>query len=112
MMAQLTPSTQIQAYIHLHYRYQIADAVATWHFQSPLGICLRRSLLRYYFLREAGIPVVIVFGARLKDKHEGGGVGGHAWLTLHGSPYFENPVDYEGFTEMYVYPKKSMIRGG
>ena len=83
----------------------LADAVAAWHFWSPLGICLRRSLLRYHFLRAANVPVVIVFGARLKSQQEGGGLGGHAWLTLHGQPYFENPGDYEGFAAMYVYPQ-------
>jgi hypothetical protein len=86
---------------------QLADAVAAWHINSPLGICLRRSLLRYYFLREAGLPVGIVFGARLKNSQEGGGLGGHAWLTLDGLPYYENPDDYTGFAEMYVYPADS-----
>jgi hypothetical protein len=82
----------------------LADAVAAWHLSSPLGICLRRSLLRYYFLRQAGLPVQIVFGARLKSNQEGGGIGGHAWLTLNNAPYFENPQDYAGFAPMYVYP--------
>jgi hypothetical protein len=82
----------------------LADAVAAWHFRSPLGICLRRSLLRYYFLRQAGLPVGLVFGARLKDSREGGGLGGHAWLTLNGLPYHENPNDYAGFVVMYKYP--------
>lgn len=83
---------------------RLADAVAAWHFRSPLGICLRRSLLRYHFLWQAGLPVTIVFGARLKESWEGGGVGGHAWLTLEGKPYYETPGDYEGFIVMYRYP--------
>jgi hypothetical protein len=83
---------------------RLADAVAAWHFWSPLGICLRRSLLRYHFLRAAGVPVSIVFGARLKEERESSGLGGHAWLTLNGKAYFERPGDYEGFVEMYVYP--------
>ena len=82
----------------------LADAVAAWHLRSPLGVCLRRSLLRYHFLREVGLPVNIVFGARLKDSQEGGSIGGHAWLTLDGSPYYENPDDYAGFAVMYTYP--------
>jgi hypothetical protein len=48
---------------------------------------------------------MIVFGARLKDRPEGGGLGGHAWLTLDGAAYYENPDDHEGFVEMYVYPE-------
>lgn len=120
MMAQLTPSTSypppadnqlsispdllhLQSLGEAEIR-QLADAVAAWHFWSPLGPCLRRSLLRYHFLRAGQVPVSIVFGARLKGGQEGGGIGGHAWLTLHGQPYCENPGDYQGFVEMYVYP--------
>lgn len=82
----------------------LADAVATWHIGSPLGICLRRSLLRYHFLRQAGLPVQIVFGARFKSAQEGGSIGGHAWLILNGAPYYENPQDYAGFAQMFLYP--------
>jgi hypothetical protein len=87
---------------------RLADAVAAWHLRSPLGICLRRSLLRYHFLREAKVPVRIVFGARLKDSQEGSGIGGHAWLTLNDAPYYENPADYAGFVVMYTYPVDEM----
>lgn len=106
MMAKLTPSPQPGAGVSETAIRQLADAVAAWHFRSPLGICLRRSLLRYYFLREVGMPVQVIFGARLKGAHEGGGVGGHAWLTLDGEPYYENPADYQGFVVMYAYPPK------
>lgn len=108
MMAQLTPSvtSDLQTLSPDDIR-RLADAVAAWHLRSPLGICLRRSLLRYHFLRQAGLPVTIVFGARLKGEHEGGGLGGHAWLTLNGSPYYENAQNYRGFVEMYSYPVDS-----
>ena len=86
---------------------RLADAVAAWHFWSPLGICLRRSLLRYHFLRAANVPVSVVFGARLKGEREGGGIGGHAWVTLGDRPYHENPGDYESFVAMYRYPVDS-----
>ena len=105
MMAELTPSTRAQCPVDPDEIRPLADAVAAWHLYSPLGICLRRSLLRYYFLREAGLPVTIIFGARLKREEEGGGIGGHAWLTLNGRPYFERPGNYEGFARMYVYPE-------
>lgn len=105
MMAGLTPSPAPGIEMQPDDLRHLADAVAAWHLSSPLGICLRRSLLRYYFLRQAGVPVSIVFGARFKSKPEGGGIGGHAWLTLNGSPYHENPQDYQGFVTMYVYPE-------
>ncbi|MFQ5614526.1 MAG: lasso peptide biosynthesis B2 protein [Anaerolineae bacterium] len=104
MMAELTPEPQPQPPLQPATVRRLADAVAGWHLTSPLGICLRRSLLRYYFLREANLPVTIVFGARLKDDRAGGGLGGHAWLTLGGQPYYENPADYAGFAPMYAYP--------
>lgn len=108
MMAHLTPQTSDShpAPIEAEIR-RLADAVAAWHIRSPLGICLRRSLLRYRFLRAAGVPVRIVFGARLKGAQEGGGLGGHAWLTLDGEAYYERPEDYEGFVQMYVYPQEA-----
>lgn len=120
MMARLTPPSHHKPEAHRDKSIQrlnnawplsandirkLADAVAAWHLCSPLGICLRRSLLRYHFLREADTPVEIVFGARLKEPRERGGLGGHAWLTLDGRPYYENPADYEGFVVMYTYPK-------
>ena len=103
-MAQLTPPPQPNLVLPPDDIRRLADAVAAWHTRSPLGICLRRSLLRYYFLREAGVAVSIIFGARFKGRQEGGGIGGHAWLKLNGMPYYENPQDYEGFVEMYIYP--------
>jgi hypothetical protein len=110
MMAFLTPGDDFllqKNKITLDDIRQLADAVAAWHLTSPLGICLRRSLLRYHFLRRAGLPVQIVFGARLKHQAEGGGIGGHAWLILNGLPYHENPGDYEDFTPIYTYPADS-----
>ncbi|MBI1879759.1 MAG: lasso peptide biosynthesis B2 protein [Chloroflexi bacterium] len=121
MMAQLTPgesangragesakALEKEASLTPDDIRRLADAVAAWHINSPLGICLRRSLLRYHFLRQAGLPVSLVFGARLKDSGAGGGIGGHAWLTLNGAPYYENPDDYAGFVEMYTYPVDKM----
>lgn len=102
MMAQLTPTSSPPAALEADDIRRLADAVAAWHIRSPLGICLRRSLLRYYFLHEVNVSVRVIFGARLKA--EGGGLGGHAWLTLNGEPYYENPHDYVGFVAMYVYP--------
>lgn len=110
MMAHLTPAPQAEAAAAHNGALaepeirQLADAVAAWQLRSPLGICLRRSLLRYYFLREAGLPVKISFGARLKSEQEGSGLGGHAWLTLNGRAYYEPLANYEGFVVMYSYP--------
>ena len=111
MMKALTPIPEQQNAPSETQVRHLADAVAAWHLRSPLGICLRRSLLRYRFLREQDVPVVIIFGARLKGANEGGGIGGHAWLTLHDEPYYENPADYEGFSPMYRYPPSKNSEG-
>lgn len=104
MMVHLTPANNPSAALSANQIRNLADAVAAWHIRSPLGICLRRSLLRYHFLRQINLPVHVVFGARFKSQTEGGGIGGHAWLLLDGRPYYEDPQDYQGFTKMYIYP--------
>src|SRR5436190_9073184 len=46
----------------------LADSAALFDRSSPLGLCLRRSMLRYHFLRRVGLPVVLNFGARFKGS--------------------------------------------
>ncbi len=79
---------------------QLVDALTAFGAGRPLGICLRRSLLRYYFLRRAGLPVVIHFGAR----RLGDDIAGHAWLTLDGQPYYEKPENTQSHTLMWSFP--------
>jgi Transglutaminase-like superfamily len=83
---------------------RLADAAVGLDYASPLGTCLRRSLVRYVLLRRAGVGAVVHFGAR---KEAGGGrsrIAGHAWLTLDGRPYAEQPENYQGFAVVYSYP--------
>jgi Transglutaminase-like superfamily len=83
---------------------RLADAAVGLDYTSPLGICLRRSLVRYVLLRRAGVGVSVHFGAR---KGAGGArsrIAGHAWLTLDGRPYAEEPENYRGFAVIYYYP--------
>ncbi|MBI1801786.1 MAG: lasso peptide biosynthesis B2 protein [Chloroflexi bacterium] len=83
---------------------RLADAAVGLNFFSPLGLCLRRSLVRYVLLRRAGVPVTVHFGAK-KDSEAGQSrLSGHAWLTLNAKPYAERPDDYRGFTPIYSYP--------
>jgi hypothetical protein len=84
----------------------LADASALFERRSPLGVCLRRSLVRYHFLRRAGIPLVINFGARFMGGVADRQVTGHAWVTLDGQPYFEGGENYQGFTVMLKYPRQ------
>ncbi|MBP7693527.1 MAG: lasso peptide biosynthesis B2 protein [Anaerolineales bacterium] len=82
----------------------LADLAALLERRSPLGLCLRRSLTRYHFLRRAGVPVVVRFGARLAGPPAERAVHGHAWVTLHGRPYFEDAAHWRGFAVMLSYP--------
>jgi hypothetical protein len=83
----------------------LADLVAVLARRSPLGICLRRSLIRFHFLRRAGVPVDIQFGARLADDAPERRIAGHAWLTLAGKPYHEPGENWQGFSVMYSWPE-------
>jgi hypothetical protein len=95
----LTPPAQPQ-FLDPDTMRQIVDALTAFGAGRPLGICLRRSLLRYYFLRRAGLPLVIHFGAR----RLGDDIAGHAWLTLDGQPYHESPEHTQAHTLMWSYP--------
>lgn len=98
-LARLTPAPAPQALDPRTIR-EIVDALTAFGAGRPLGICLRRSLLRYYFLRRAGLPVVVNFGAR----RLGDALGGHAWLTLDGEPYYEPPENYQRYVLMLSFP--------
>lgn len=98
-MAALTPAA-VSAMVAPATICRLVDAACALGAGRPLGICLRRSLLRYYFLRRAGLPLVVHFGAR----RLGEAVGGHAWLTLNGRPYHENPAHVLPHTLMWSYP--------
>ena len=99
-LAELTPAPAPQP-LDTDTIRQIADALTAFGAGRPLGICLRRSLLRYYFLHRAGVPVVVNFGARRLGER----IGGHAWLTLNGQPYYEAPEHYLNYALMFSYPQ-------
>jgi hypothetical protein len=84
-------------------RTHLIDATVHLDQTVPLGICLRRSLVRYILLRRAGLPVTIIFGARPTQK-AATGLAAHAWLELDGQPWMEAPENVQGFAIMYRYP--------
>jgi hypothetical protein len=87
---------------------RLADLTALLDRQSPFGLCLRRSLVRYHFLRRADVPLVLNFGARFKNGRPDREVTGHAWVTLDGKPYFEDGENWQGFTVMLRYPTSDL----
>jgi hypothetical protein len=83
---------------------RLADLAALNGRRTGLGLCLRRSLIRYHYLRRAGLPVTIHFGARFVEGKPDRQVTGHAWLTLDGRPYHEAGGNWRGFTVMISFP--------
>jgi hypothetical protein len=108
-MQHLTPDTSTAVTRDPDTIRRLADLTALLDRRSPLGLCLRRSLLRYHFLRQAGVPVEVVFGAKFANggRHADSAITGHAWTMLHGTPYHEVTADYEGFTPMFTWPSSS-----
>jgi hypothetical protein len=91
---------------------RLADAAALFERRSPLGLCLRRSLVRYHYLRRAGVPLTLNFGARFKGGAADRDVTGHAWVTLDGQPYYEDGENYQGFVTMLIFPSGGGERHG
>jgi len=104
-LQRLTPPQPAQSattnFTHLR---DLADLSALLERRSPLGLCLRRSLTRYYFLRRAGLPLRLHFGAKFVGGRPDRNVAGHAWLTLNNAPYFEDDENWRGFTAMLAHP--------
>jgi len=105
-LQQLTPLPQPAALSERDIR-NLADLVALLDRRSPLGLCLRRSLTRYHFLRRAGIPVVLRFGAKFVNGKADRDIAGHAWLTLNGAPYYESGENWQGFSVMLSFPEEN-----
>ncbi|HFQ93957.1 MAG TPA: lasso peptide biosynthesis B2 protein [Anaerolineae bacterium] len=104
-MAQLTPEEgEIRPLPDEAATRQLADLAALLERQSPLGLCLRRSLVRYHYLRQLDIPVVVKFGAKFVGGAQEKDVAGHAWLEVNGRVYHEPEENWRGFTVMFVWP--------
>jgi hypothetical protein len=105
-MAQFTPTSQNQPTLTLDQLRNLADLASLVNRRSPIGICLRRSLVRYRFLREAGLPLQVQFGARFKNDGANRNIGGHAWTTVNGEPYHEADENWQNFTVMMSFPQE------
>lgn len=87
-----------------HHIRDLADLAVLLERRSPLGLCLRQSLVRYHYLRPLGLPLEVKFGAKLLGQPEKRSLTGHAWLTHNGQPYYEADENWQGFTVMYTWP--------
>ncbi len=87
---------------------QLADLAALLDRRSPLGLCLRRSLLRYRYLHALGVPVTVLFGAKFApgETPEKKKITGHAWLVLGERPYHEDDENWQGYTIMLRWPQR------
>ena len=106
-MQQITPDGPMVT-AKPHTVRQLVDLATLLDRRSPLGICLRRSLVRYHFLRQAGVPLAVVFGARFDyGRQANSHITGHAWTTLHNSPYYETDENWRNFIVMFTWPEAS-----
>lgn len=105
-LTALTPAEVDLANVNPEQLRRLVDALARVDRRHPFGLCLRRALLRYHFLRRAGLPLGIVFAVRIRRPHEPPGLAGHAWNTLDGRPWHEDEADYRGFTVLYRWPEE------
>ncbi len=103
-LAELTPQRADWADRDEDEVRALVDALAIWDRRSPFGVCLRRSLLRYHFLRRVGLPLGVILAMRKRREGEPPGLAGHAWTTLNGQPWHERPEDMAGFTVVYRWP--------
>jgi hypothetical protein len=69
--------------------------------------CLTRGLTLYYFLRRAGAPVALCFGAGPVD----GDFSGHCWVVYQGEPLAEKRDPRPLFAEMLRIPGASEESG-
>jgi len=108
-MVQLTPESDTEALNHANETAtrNLADFASLLERSSSLGLCLRRSLIRYHYLRKLGIPAVIQFGARFVERNKEKEITGHAWITIHGQPYHEEEANWRGFQVMFTWPMSS-----
>jgi hypothetical protein len=89
---------------------QLADLAALLDRRSPLGLCLRRSLLRYRYLYELNVPVTVLFGAKFApgEKTNVKKIMGHAWLVRGERPYHEDDKNWQGYTVMLRWPEREI----
>jgi hypothetical protein len=106
-LQQLLPGEDVEEngrFPPAHTLRQLADLAALLERRSPLGICLRRSLVRFHYLRQVSVPLVVQFGARFDDQTAQRQVAGHAWTTLNGKPYYEADENWQNFVVMFQWP--------
>lgn len=85
---------------------RLADLAALLERNTGLGFCLRRSLVRYHFLRRRGLSLQVHFGARFKEEERERAIAGHAWVSLDGRPYYEADENWRNYRVVYRWPQE------
>ena len=89
---------------------KFTDYVLSRKYVKGKNICLRRSLVLYYFLRKLGNNVTICFGVRYNEMQPLSStqkkLEGHAWLLYHGEIFLERNAEATKTYKMtYSFPK-------
>ncbi len=89
---------------------KFTDYVLSRKYLMYKNICLRRSLVLYYFLRKLGVNVNICFGVRYNKRqpvvstHKK--LEGHAWLLYNGEIFLErNTEATKTYKMVYTFPE-------
>jgi hypothetical protein len=83
------------------------DAILGWDFFIFRTSCLKRSLVLYHFLKQAGLPLQINFGVRKlapASRSHWPLLDGHGWLSLRGQTYLEGDEPRKAFRLIYSFP--------
>lgn len=93
-----TSSAESSAVVECHVKIvKVLFRINRWVFRTK---CLRQSLVLFWSLRQAGIPVGIHFGVGRLD----GSLEGHSWISLEGSPVAESEPPALRYREILGFP--------
>jgi hypothetical protein len=114
LLRWLTPAT---APIAIHHDPETYASKVTTYTDFILGRgvwiykrnCLKRSLLLYHFMRQAGIDVQLCLGVKtdhIEGEQRDDALNGHAWLLLDGQPWQEHAsIPTATYTITYRFPE-------
>jgi hypothetical protein len=110
LLRRLTPRRKAPADADMARRLvEYSNLILNRRFWVYRPNCLKRSLLRYYFLRRAGYEVQLCLG--VQPAALDGEKGGHAWLMYRGEPFQEPQSErLADYLVTYRYPDSSRQR--
>ena len=88
--------------------FRLNDLVARAVPLSGMRYCMRRSVLHYVTLREAGSRPRFVVGVERPNQDT---LAGHSWIELEGEAFREEDDQHRRMTVMFSYPAQTRVAG-